>query len=752
MHRTPDFEPLTFPQRGLILFYLAVAAFYLVWRFTTLNPEALAFSWLVYGAEIYGVLTMVMHVIMNWRLSVRTPPPAPEGLGVDVFVPTYNEPESVVRRTLLACVRMDYPHETWLLDDGNRPAMKALADRLGCHYLARENGEDAKAGNLNNALAHAQGDFVAIFDADHAPHRHFLTNTLGYFKDPELAFVQTPQDFYNLDSYQHRLDPDRKQLWTEQSLFFRVILRGKDHWNAAFFCGSCAISRRSCLDDIGGFATGTVTEDLHTSIRLHERGYRSVYHAEPLAFGIAAIDPEGFLKQRLRWGQGAMQVWRRERVLTNPGLTWIQRLNYFASMLTYFDGWQRAIFYAIPAVVLVTGILPISVSVTEFLIIFIPYMLLSFWAFEELTRGYGRTTIIEQYNFARFAIFARATLGLFRRHLTFRVTHKSRLPEQDGRPQPLRVQWFLLAFNALAIPAGIALFFQYEHLPRDALIANVLWAGLLIAIAISLFRYTARNASYRRAEYRFPVPVAMSVTLPGEAPRLLTVDDLSPTGCRAYGALPSGSDPESPLECSLHLPGGPLPIRATVRFSHNETAPDGEHYSRIHGLQFAELESPVEERLETFLHGNDLQWHVRGYSEQSRTPLMRLAECGKEHPDAEISPAVAFGRHLASIRYWSACECRFPVQYDDEIFYGVVTVETPEDIPPYLLVNRPLIAGGHVEIHTRPYQSGTRVLHASVGDSRLLATADGPVHLYRLHLQKEATSCPQPADTIAASA
>ncbi|WP_042805939.1 glycosyltransferase [Thioalkalivibrio sp. ALE19] len=757
MHHPSEYESLTFPQRGLILFYLAVAGFYLIWRFTTLNPEALAFSWLVYGAEIYGVLTMVMHVIMNWRLSVHTPPPAPEGLKVDILVPTYNEPEAVVRRTLLACVRMDYTHETWLLDDGNRPEMKALAERLGCHYLARENGEHAKAGNLNNALAHAQGDFVAIFDADHAPHRHFLTNTLGYFNDPDLAFVQTPQDFYNLDSYQHRMDPDRKQLWTEQSLFFRVILRGKDTHNAAFFCGSCAIARRRCLDEIGGFATGTVTEDLHTSIRLHERGYRSIYHAEPLAFGIAAIDPEGFLKQRLRWGQGAMQVWRQERVLTNPGLTWPQRMNYFASMLTYFDGWQRLIFYTIPAIVLITGVLPISVSVTEFLMVFVPYMLLSFWAFEELTRGYGRTVIIEQYNFARFAIFARATLGLFRRHLAFRVTPKSRHKDGAG-PRPLRVQWFILAFNALAIPAGIALYFLHAHLPGDALIANVLWASLLILIAVSLFRYTARNASFHRAEYRFPIPVAMSLTAPDQAPRLLTVDDLSPGGCRAYGMLPGARDEDTPLSVKLHLPGGPLELSARVRFSRSETAPDGERFSRVHGLHFEAMSDSARERLEAFLHGNDLQWHVQGFSEQQRTPLMRLAERRRATPapeeatEAPRPPVADFARQLASVHYWSACECRFPVQYDDEVFHGVVTVEALPDGVSYLLVNRPLIAGGAIEIHTRPYNTGTRVLQATIGPSRLLATADGPVHLYQLQPQEETTPCPQPADTTATTA
>jgi cellulose synthase/poly-beta-1,6-N-acetylglucosamine synthase-like glycosyltransferase len=122
-------------------------------------------------------------------------------------------------------------------------------------------------------LTQSRAQFIAIFDADHAPKTSFLTQTLGFFSDPQVAFVQTPQDFYNLDSFQHRWSRRKGQVWTEQSLFFRVIQRGKDYWNAAFFCGSCAVIRRSSLDAIGGFATGTVTEDLHTSIRLHKQGF-----------------------------------------------------------------------------------------------------------------------------------------------------------------------------------------------------------------------------------------------------------------------------------------------------------------------------------------------------------------------------------------------------------------------------------------------------------------------------------------------
>ncbi|MEO8629005.1 MAG: cellulose synthase catalytic subunit, partial [Betaproteobacteria bacterium] len=253
-----QYEPLGTARTILVIVYVVVAVWYLAWRPSTFNPQAMTFSVILYAAEVFGFVSSLMHIMMVWRLTVREAPVAPLGLTVDVFVTTYNEPVAMLRRTLIAATRMDYPHSTWILDDGNRPEMKALADSLGCRYVARTDNRDAKAGNLNNAMRHSLAEFIAVFDADHAPARDFLRHSLGYFRDANVAFVQTPQDFYNLDSYQHRRTPKRRLVWTEQSLFFRVIQRGKDYWNAAFFCGSCAVLRRRALDEVNGFATGTV--------------------------------------------------------------------------------------------------------------------------------------------------------------------------------------------------------------------------------------------------------------------------------------------------------------------------------------------------------------------------------------------------------------------------------------------------------------------------------------------------------------
>jgi cellulose synthase (UDP-forming) len=606
----------------LICLYLAVALWYLHWRLDSFNPNALAFSWLLYAAEVFGFFTSLLLLFMTWRPTHREPPLPPADLGVDVFIPTINEPVELVRRTALAAIHMSYPHRTWLLDDGNRPEILRLAAKLGCGYLARDGNAHAKAGNLNHGLAHSNGEFVAVFDADHAPRKDFLERTLGYFADPRVAFVQTPQDFYNLDSYQHRRRTRARTSWNEQSLFFRVIQSGRDFWNAAFFCGSCGVIRRSALQAIGGFATGSVTEDLHTSIKLHKKGYRSVYHSEALAFGIAPANIVPYLVQRRRWGEGAMQVWRKEGVVLARGLTLPQRLCYLASLLTYFDGWQKAVFYASPVIVLLTGVMPVKALGWEFFLRFIPYYVLTFLVFEEVSRGYGRTWLLAQYNMARFFAFASSTLGLFRRKFTWHVTQKN----LAGKPQLkswIAPQYAVLFLNAIAIPVGIVVYGVNRNLPEDALIANIVWAAINCVLAVSVLRFTLSHSSNQRANYRFPVPLPVKVKVPGRPAVYGTVDDVSPSGCRIHARFPRRLSAGSQLEGEIYLPHGVLPFGATV--SVLIAAGFGASALKAVGCRFNPwTDSRGRTVLETFLYGSDLQCRINHFEERSNTPLDHL--------------------------------------------------------------------------------------------------------------------------------
>ncbi len=636
--------PLEWPRRLLVAAFAAVSVWYLTWRIGTLNPAAPWFSALVYGAELFGFGTALLHIFMCWRMTERRAPPAPAGITVDVFVPTYNESVELVRKTLLAARAMDYPHRTWLLDDGRRPEMQALAKHLGCEYLTRADNAHAKAGNLNHALAHSRGDLVVVFDADHAPRRDFLTKTLGYFDDARVAFVQTPQDFYNLDSYQHRRKGGGgRTLWTEQSLFFRVIQRGKDYWNSAFFCGSCAIVRRSVLDEIGGFATGTVTEDLHTSLRIHARGHQSVYHAEPLAFGLAPESIEPFIGQRVRWGQGAMHVWRTEGILTHKGLTLAQRFNYLASALTYFDGWQKAVFYFAPAVVLLSGVLPLLANTNDFLLHFLPYYVLTFWVFEEVGRGYGRSLFIEQYNMARFAAFAWATLAWIFPRMKFRVTAKGAIA--GGALRFTAPQWAVLLLNGLAVPVGTLVYLGTQSLPLDGLIANSIWALANAAMAIAVIVFTAVTQRYARARYRFPIPLPAEVVVADGTRLRGTIDDLSEGGMRFYGKLPADLAIGAALTGHLLLPEGPVPFWGEVRS--RISMPGDAGIAKAIGCRFSTTDAG-RERIETFLFGSDLQWLLNGYTDRVHTPMSRWL------PGAIDGPV---GNPISALR-WNAAEVR----------------------------------------------------------------------------------------------
>ncbi|HEX5755322.1 MAG TPA: glycosyltransferase [Arenimonas sp.] len=648
----PPVESLSVFARVLIFLYLAVAMVYLAWRATTLNPDAPVFSGLLYGAELFGFSATLLHLFMVWRLSVRKSLPAPAGLKVDIFVPTFNEPVDMVRRTLLAARNVDYAHGTWLLDDGNRPEMRALAVELGIRYLAREHNTHAKAGNLNNALLHSTADFIAIFDADHAPKRNFLDETLGYFRDPKLGFVQTPQDFFNLDSYQHRKAERDHRIWTEQSLFFRVIQRGKDVWNAAFFCGSCAVIRRSALDEIGGFATRSITEDLETSVAVHRAGYRSVYVPEPLAFGIAPSSASPFLKQRVRWGQGAMQVIRQEWFFLRGKLTLAQRLNYMASTLTYFDGWQKAIFYLAPVWVLTTGTMPLITDVQTFLMLFVPYFILTFLVFEEAGRGFGRSALIEQYNMARFAAFAWATVGLFRRNLRFKVTAKNGLSATQTEARIMSPQIVVAGLNILAIAAGVILWSFTRHLPVDGLLANIVWASINFLMAFLVVRFTLLRTRFKRKDYRFPVPLPAQVSFGEAAARVMTVDDISSSGCRLYGQFPRDLPIGAEISGQLLLPGDTLPFTAKVAALIPGVA-DGETYTKAIGLAFEWPGDKARDRLDLFLYGSDLQWQLHGLSDRIRTPTEFLqsrtesADADAQYLDSWAAVEVASNQQVA---------------------------------------------------------------------------------------------------------
>src|SRR3954453_2516122 len=241
--------------RLLAVVTLGYWTYYIVWRWGwTLNWSAPWFSIPLALAETWGLLSGFIMVHSVWRIRHRQPLPAPPGLSVDVFITCYDEPLEVIRRTSIGARAIRYPHQTWILDDGKRDEVKALAEQLRVGYLRRETNEHAKAGNLNHALTHTSGDFILQLDADHVPLPHILDRLLGFFaEDPRLGFVQSPQDFYNTDGFTYDVSETGQRIWEEQRLFFGVIQPGKDRINGTFFCGCSAGFRGEARGSMGGF-------------------------------------------------------------------------------------------------------------------------------------------------------------------------------------------------------------------------------------------------------------------------------------------------------------------------------------------------------------------------------------------------------------------------------------------------------------------------------------------------------------------
>lgn len=221
-------------------------------------------------AETYSLVDSLLFGMTMWRAKGRGEPPTPPpDRTVDVFITTYNEPVEMVMRTARAAKAIRYPHQTWVLDDGDRPEMRAACEAEGVGWITRAahwegRPRHAKAGNLNNALLATEGEFLLILDADQVPLPEILDRTLGWFEDEQMALVQTPQWFENVPAH----DP----LGSQAPLFYGPIQQGKDGWNAAFFCGSNAVIRREALMQLGitGYV-GEVEVGVHRALRTARR-------------------------------------------------------------------------------------------------------------------------------------------------------------------------------------------------------------------------------------------------------------------------------------------------------------------------------------------------------------------------------------------------------------------------------------------------------------------------------------------------
>jgi cellulose synthase (UDP-forming) len=636
--------------RALILVTGVLGINYVVWRWlASTNWSAWWIAVPLVMAETYSLIDSLLFGMTMWRMRRRpAPPPPPPDATVDVLITTYNEPIDMVIATAEAAQRIRFPHKTYILDDGDRHDLAAVAAERGIGYLTRsahwqDKPRHAKAGNLNNALMETDGEYILILDADQVPEPDILDRTLGYFYDPQMALVQTPQYFVNV--------PFSDPLGSQAPLFYGPIQQGKDGWNAAYFCGSNAILRREALMQLGiaGYvraveegvkrtlyaarkiikqakshvgrdqpaalaalngveqavkdaraqvkqkrqlaevtyefqqrvdaaarvlveadvsamradlevlaalndgsdtvstavifddealdslagrewsplgalesisamtravdvgrddeaqavlpmATISVTEDMATCMRMHAMGWKTAYHHEILARGLAPDDVRTMLTQRLRWAQGTIQVMLKENPLVQKGLSFGQRMMYFATMWSYLAGFAALAYIAAPAVFLISGIMPVQAYSWDFFGRLIPFLLLNQLLFFVVSRG-TPTWRGQQYSLALFPVWIKACVTAFRnvyfdRPLGFAVTPKTR--QGSGSIPWGLVKWQLAAMVLLVVASVIGIVQLYfGAISVLGVGVNLFWVifdMVILSVVFQAVRYRGHEA------------------------------------------------------------------------------------------------------------------------------------------------------------------------------------------------------------------------------------------------------------------
>jgi cellulose synthase (UDP-forming) len=441
--------------------FLAVGSFivmrYMYWRITSTmpplsDPLGFFFGGILLIAEIYCVGVLVISLLINVdplkRPRLEREEDDEKLPTVDVFIPTYNEDEYILATTIAAAKSMDYPPhklKVWLLDDGGsdqkcndknpekaeaarqrRADLKKLCVDLGAIYLTRKKNEHAKAGNMNEALKVSNGEIVVVFDADHAPFRAFLRETVGHFAlDPRAFLVQTPHVFLNPDPIEKNLKTfDRMP--SENEMFYSVTQCGLDKWNGSFFCGSAALLRREALETVGGFSGITITEDCETALDLHSTGWNSVFVDKPL---IAGLQPEtfaSFIGQRSRWGQGMFQILLLKNPVMKKGLSFIQKVCYLSSMTFWFFPLPRMIFMLAPLIYIVFNIKIFVSNLDEAIAYTSTYIVINLMLQNYLFGSVRWPWVSELYEYLQgvFLVRAMGAVALNLRAPTFNVTAK----------------------------------------------------------------------------------------------------------------------------------------------------------------------------------------------------------------------------------------------------------------------------------------------------------------------------------------
>ena len=409
---------------------------------------------------------------------------AEKAVTVDILIPVYGEPLETIRRTALASRNVIGAHDTYILDDGKSDLVEAMAEEIGIKYIRRDKNVGNKAGNINNALRQTTADFFVIFDADFVAAPNFLIETLPFFIKQKVAFVQTPQHYDNLNNLISR------GASYMQNVFYKLIQPGKNRFNAAFCVGTNVIFRRTAIDAIGGINETSKSEDIWTSLTLHEAGYQSVFINDILAVGDAPETIGTYFKQQLRWATGGFEILFHHNFLRSP-LSFDQKLQYLGTAAYYLNGLATFLLMFLPPLHIFFNLSPVNLTIgfATWLLFYLGFygmqIVVAFYSME----GFRLDTIV--LAMASFPIYMKALFNVLRGHdVAWQATGSA-----DQRDNPLNfVNSQILLFLFLAFTSGFGAWkVYYTGVFSLSLVWNLINTFIFGAFLVVVFKERRLN-------------------------------------------------------------------------------------------------------------------------------------------------------------------------------------------------------------------------------------------------------------------
>lgn len=461
----------------LLLNCIMAILYFLVISFGFQIGNRFLFGMLIAG-EAFHLFQILGYCSSVWDSRIKAEFDRKFMPNVDIFITVCGEPLDIIRATAVAAQKINYPNfKVYLLNDGyvakkdNWRQVQALAKELGIGCFTRHKAGGAKAGNLNYAVKRTTSPYFAVFDADHVPYPNFLRQTMGYFTEPKMGFVQTPQYYYK----NQQLNTVTRTSWQQQTLFFGPIMSGKNRTNSAFMCGTNMVLSRAALASVGGMCEFNIAEDFLTSLFVHSAGWNSVYVPKVLARGLAPEDFLSYYKQQYRWTRGSLEVIFKYNPLFRKGLSLQQKLQYLVSASYYLSGIVVLADALLPLIFLLTGATAINTSTMTLAAVFVPYIFLNLYTLQKSSNfSYSFEAI--SFSLSSFYLQIKAVIGVLTNQKTaFAVTSKQQIQGNFLYLTIPQISYIILAILGLTS-------YLLRHGVSASFLANAAWIVVNAAV------------------------------------------------------------------------------------------------------------------------------------------------------------------------------------------------------------------------------------------------------------------------------